>query len=64
MEACAFGNEPLFDVLNIDLSEDAIHLVTGGAMASVGFFARDVRVVRAVVGGLGVVYLLRHPGHL
>ena len=52
------GNEPLFGVLNIDLSEDAVHLVTGGAMAGAGCFARDVRVVRAVVGGLGVVYLL------
>ncbi len=52
------GNESLFGVLNIDLSEDAIHLVTGAAMAAVGFFARDLRFVRAVVGGLGVVYLL------
>lgn len=52
------GNGSLFGVLNIDLAEDAIHLVTGSAMAAVGFFARDLRVVRAVVGGLGVVYLL------
>ncbi len=52
------GDGSLYGVLNIDLSEDAIHLVTGGAMAAAGFFARDLRVVRNVVGGLGVVYLV------
>ena len=52
------GDGSLFGVLNIDLTEDAVHLITGGAMAAAGFLARDLRVVRAVVGGLGVVYLL------
>ena len=51
------GEKSLFGVLNIDIAEDIIHLVTGGLMAAVGFRGSD-RAVRAVVGGLGVVYLL------
>jgi hypothetical protein len=51
------GNDPLFGVLNIDRAEDGIHLLTGGALAAAGFLARDLRVVRAVVGGIGVAYL-------
>jgi len=51
------GEKSLFGVLNIDIAEDAIHLVTGGLMAGVGFRGSD-RAVRSVVGGLGVVYLL------
>lgn len=51
------GNDPLIGLLNIDVVEDVIHLVTGGVMAYVGF--RGSRsAVRAVVGGLGVLYLL------
>jgi len=51
------GEKSLFGVLNIDIAEDAIHLLTGGLMAAVGFRGSD-RAVRSVVGGLGVVYLL------
>jgi len=51
------GEKSLFGVLNIDIAEDAIHLITGGLMAAVGFRGSD-RAVRSVVGGLGVVYLL------
>jgi len=51
------GEKSLFGVLNIDIAEDIIHLVTGGLMAAVGFRGSD-RAVRSVVGGLGVVYLL------
>ncbi len=51
------GEKSLFGVLNIDIAEDAIHLVTGGLMAGVGFRGSD-SAVRSVVGGLGVVYLL------
>ncbi len=51
------GEKSLFGVLNIDIAEDAIHLVTGGLMAAVGFRGSD-SAVRSVVGGLGVVYLL------
>jgi len=51
------GEKSLLGVLNIDIAEDAIHLLTGGLMAAVGFRGSD-RAVRSVVGGLGVVYLL------
>jgi hypothetical protein len=51
------GERSLFGVLNIDVAEDLIHLVTGGLMAAVGFRGSD-SLVRSVVGGLGVVYLL------
>ena len=52
------GEQSLLDVLNIDIAEDIIHLVTGGLLTYVGFARMDDGVVRAVVGGLGVVYLL------
>ncbi len=52
------GEQSLLDVLNIDIAEDLIHLVTGGILTYVGFAKGDGGVVRAVVGGLGVVYLL------
>lgn len=52
------GDRSLGGLLNIDLVEDLIHLVTGGLMAYVGFARRDTGLLRGVVGGLGVVYLL------
>ena len=51
------GEKSLFGVLNIDIAEDIVHLVTGGLMAAVGFRGSD-SAVRSVVGGLGVVYLI------
>lgn len=51
------GNDPILGVLNVDRAEDGIHLLTGGLMALAGFVARDLRVVRVVVGGLGFTYL-------
>ncbi len=51
------GEKSLFGVLNIDIGEDVVHLVTGALMAGVGFRGSD-SAVRSVVGGLGVVYLL------
>ncbi len=51
------GERSLFGVLNIDIAEDIVHLVTGGLMAAVGFRG-DIDLVRNVVGGLGVVYLV------
>ncbi len=51
------GEQSLLGVLNIDIAEDIVHLVTGGLMAAVGFRGSD-RAVRSVVGGLGIVYLL------
>ena len=52
------GEQALFGVLNIDLAEDLIHLVTGGLMLYVGLAHRGDALARNVVGGLGVVYLL------
>jgi hypothetical protein len=51
------GNESLFGVLNIDLAEDAIHLLSGGALLATGLLAQQERVVRSVVGGIGALYL-------
>ena len=51
------GERSLFNVLNIDIAEDMVHLVTGGLMAAVGFRGSNF-AVRSVVGGLGIVYLL------
>ena len=52
------GEEPLLGLVNIDIVEDIIHLLTGGLLAYVGFGQRDEGLARSVVGGLGVVYLL------
>lgn len=52
------GEGSLGGFLNIDIAEDIIHLVTGGLMVYVGFSSRDAELLRKVVGGLGVVYLL------
>jgi len=51
------GEKSLLGVLNIDLAEDGIHLLTGGLLAYAGFAARDIRQVRAIVGGIGIAYL-------
>lgn len=52
------AGDQLVGVVNIEIVEDVVHLVTGGLMAAVGFAARDIGLVRTVVGVLGVVYLL------
>ena len=52
------GEQPLFGLVNIDIVEDIIHLLTGGLLAYVGFGQRDEGLARGVVGGLGAVYLL------
>ena len=51
------GEDPLLGVLNIDLQEDIIHLLTGGLLTYVGF-TKSEKVVAGVVGILGAVYLL------
>jgi len=51
------GDKSLFGVLNIDIAEDGIHLLTGGLLLYAGF-ARDLRVTRALVGGIGIAYLV------
>jgi len=52
------GDKSLFGVLNIDLAEDGIHLLTGGLLAYAGFAVRSSKVVRAIVGGVGAAYLV------
>jgi hypothetical protein len=52
------GEEPLLGLVNIDIVEDLVHLLTGGLLAYVGFGQRDEGLARNVVGGLGAVYLL------
>ena len=52
------GEQRLAGILNIDLVEDIVHLVTGGILAYVGSGTRDASLQRTVVGGLGVVYIL------
>ena len=51
------GDKSLFGVLNIDIAEDVIHLLTGGLLLYAGF-ARDLRVTRGLVGGIGIAYLV------
>ena len=52
------GDESAFGVLNIDLMEDIIHLVSGGLLAYVGWANRDSAVARSIVGSIGVLYVL------
>ncbi len=52
------GERSLLGLVNIDILEDIVHLLTGGLLAYVGFGQRNVGLARSVVGGLGVVYLL------
>ncbi len=53
-----FGDGLVGGLVNIDIVEDIVHLLTGGILAYVGFGQRDEDVARSVVGVLGVVYLL------
>ena len=52
------GDGLLLGLLNIDVVEDIVHILTGGILTYVGFGQRDENVARSVVGVLGVVYLL------
>ncbi|MBA2252648.1 MAG: hypothetical protein H0W13_08095 [Nitrospirales bacterium] len=52
------GEQSLLGLVNIDVMEDIVHLLTGGLMAYVGYAHRDLGVVKNVVGGVGVLYLL------
>ena len=51
------GDQKLGGLLNIDITEDIVHLVTGGALAYAGFGIRDNATVRTIVGALGVIYI-------
>jgi hypothetical protein len=52
------GNQILLGILNSDIIEDIVHLVTGGLLAYVGFGRVDQALTRTVVGALGVIYLV------
>ena len=52
------GDGLLLGILNIDVVEDIVHILTGGILAYVGFGRPDIGAARSVVGALGVVYLL------
>ena len=48
----------LLGLVNIDIVEDVIHLITGGLFAYVGFGQRDEGVARTVVLVVSVIYVL------
>jgi hypothetical protein len=54
----ALGNQVWGGILNVDIAEDIVHLVTGGLLAFVGFGRMDLSVTRNVVGLLGIIYLM------
>jgi hypothetical protein len=52
------GNQVWLGILNVDIVEDIVHLITGGILAYVGFGRVDLAVTRTVVGVLGIIYLV------
>ena len=54
----ALGDQLWLGILNIDIVEDIVHLITGGLLAYVGFGRVDLALTRTVVGVLGVIYLV------
>jgi len=52
------GDGLLLGLVNIDIVEDIIHLITGGLFAYVGFGQRDEGVARTVVLVVSVIYAL------
>ncbi len=52
------GDQVWLGILNVDIVEDIVHLITGGLLAYVGFGRTDLATARNVVLALGVVYLL------
>ncbi len=52
------GNQVWVGLLNVDILEDIVHLITGGLLAYVGFGRTDLALTRTVVGVLGVIYLV------
>ena len=51
------GNVVWLGILNVDIVEDIVHLITGGLLAYVGFGRTDLVLTRTVVGVLGIIYL-------
>lgn len=56
MAGVFLGEQPLLGVVNIDIAEDIVHLLTGAFLVYLGFFQRDAGTTRRLVGGLGFVY--------
>ena len=52
------GDGLLGGLLNIDFTEDMIHLLTGGILAYVGFGRDEPNLRSIVVGAVGVLYVL------
>jgi len=52
------GDQVWLGILNIDIFEDIVHLLTGGILAYVGFGRTDLALARNLVLVLGVVYLV------
>ena len=52
------GDQPLLGILNIDVFEDLVHLVTGGLLLYAGFGRRDAGLARVFVAALGAIYLV------
>ncbi len=52
------GNEVWLGILNTDVLEDIVHILTGGLLAYVGFGRTDLATARNLVLALGVVYLV------
>jgi hypothetical protein len=51
------GDQVWLGILNVDILEDVVHLITGGLLAYVGFGRTDEGLTRTVVGVLGIIYL-------
>src|SRR5215212_5349380 len=52
------GDRVWLGILNVDIFEDIVHLITGGILAYVGFGQTDLSTARSVVLALGVIYLV------
>lgn len=52
------GDRVWLGILNVDIVEDIVHLVTGGLLAYLGFGGTDLATTRNVVVALGVIYLV------
>ena len=52
------GERLVLGILNADILEDIVHLITGGLLAYVGFGRADLGLARNVVLVLGIIYLV------
>ena len=52
------GDQVWLGLLNVDIFEDIVHLVTGGLLTYLGFGRTDLGTARNVVLALSVVYLV------